>query len=728
MKRKHDDDEWKKSKRSRTNWLRNPIPVDFDSRDLIFQMMTLDYTVVDPVKGFSALTSDTVPVIRLYGVNEFGNSIKVAVHGFCPYFYVPAPDGFGEKHCSAFRIALDKKLEEAIRSKEKRTAYVMKISIVKKQSIYYYEPVSDPNRKFIKITLIIPRHVPTARAILESSFSFSGFEDLSYSTYESNLAFILRFMIDRGIVGCGWICIKAGKYEPLYLESRCQIEVIALASDVNCLPVDGVYSKLAPLRILSFDIECAAPKGQFPDPKHDSVIQIANIVTTQGESDAFVKNVMMTRTSIPIAGVEILSFTEEMDMLLAWSKFIQEVDPDVIIGYNTTNFDFPYLVNRAKTLKITEFLELGRNRGILSRLKDTTFSSKAYGTRESKETSMDGRVQLDLLQVIQRQFKLSSYTLNNVSAHFLGEQKEDVHHSMITTLFNGTDHDRNRLARYCFKDAYLPQRLLDKLMILYQFVEMARVTGVPMDYLLTRGQSIKVVSQIYRIANKEDLVIPVLSKREGTDATYKGATVIEPEKGFYKDPIVTLDFASLYPSIMISHNLCYSSLVRPSDVKKLKPEAYEKTPAGHCFVKKTTHPGLLPRILEELLSARKRAKGDLAKATDPLEKAVLDGRQLALKISANSVYGFTGATIGTLPCLQVSSSVTAYGREMLELTKQVVQDHFCIKNGYERDARVIYGDSVTGDTPILVKDAKGNVHIIAIDEIETLGDAQNWSK
>lgn len=683
MKRKRDGEEWGKSKKSRTNWARNSVPVDFESRNLIFQMMALDYTVSDSV------ASEPVPVIRLYGVNEFGNSVKVVVREFYPYFYIPAPDGFEEKHCSDFRIALDKKLDEVVSSREKRTAYVTEISIVKKQSIYYYETAA---RKFIKITLIIPKHVATARKILEGSFSFPGFEGISYPTYESNLAFILRFMIDRGIVGCGWICIEAEKYQIRPLESRCQIEVIAKAADVNFLPD---CSKLAPLRTLSFDIECAGPKGQFPDAQRDPVIQIANLVTTQGEKDAFVKNVMMTRTSTPIAGVEILSFTREQDMLLAWSKFVQEVDPDIIIGYNTSNFDFPYLINRAKALKIPEFLELGRSKGVSSRLKDSTFSSKAYGKRESKETSIDGRVQLDLLQVIQRQSKLSSYTLNNVSAHFLGEQKEDVHHSMISVLFNGTDHDRNRLARYCFKDAYLPQRLLDKLMILYQFVEMARVTGVPIDYLLSRGQQIKVVSQLYRKANKEGLIIPTMSGKKDTDKTYKGATVIEPEKGFYKDPIVTLDFASLYPSIMISHNLCYSSLVRPGDREKLNPSDYEITPAGHCFVKKSKRPGLLPRILEELLSARKRAKVDLAKATDPLEKAVLDGRQLALKISANSVYGFTGATIGSLPCLQVSSSVTAYGREMLELTKEVVQTHFCVKNGYERDARVIYGDTGT---------------------------------
>ena len=79
--------------------------------------------------------------------------------------------------------------------------------------------------------------------------------------------------------------------------------------------------------------------------------------------------------------------------------------------------------------------------------------------------------------------------------------------------------------------------------------------------------------------------------------------------------------------------------------------------------------GILPQILEELLAARKKAKQDMARATDEATKNVQNGRQLAIKISANSVYGFTGATVGQLPCLPISSSVTAFGRQMIEQTK-----------------------------------------------------------
>ena len=280
-----------------------------------------------------------------------------------------------------------------------------------------------------------------------------------------------------------------------------------------------------------------------------------------------------------------------------------ESDPDVVIGYNTTNFDLPYLLDRAVALKVADFPFFGRCARSRVKMRDTTFSSKAYGTRDMKEITIEGRVQvrervflsfffrvfsspaskvllltllsfslfpfrcppkqkkpilppsqqLDLLTAIQRDHKLSSYSLNAVSAHFLGEQKEDVHHSIISDLQNGTAETRRRLAVYCLKDAYLPQRLLDKLMLMYNHVEMARVTGVPMSYLLARGQSVKVFSQILRKARARSLVVPGKGSRGaggagagggGPDsATYEGATVLEAKQGFYRTPVATLDFA-----------------------------------------------------------------------------------------------------------------------------------------------------------------------------------------
>ena len=499
-----------------------------------------------------------------------------------------------------------------------------------------------------------------------------------------------------------WITLTAGRYQPVSTKiSTCQLEVSIDYKDLVAHPAEGEWLKMAPLRVLSFDIECAGRKGIFPEAEIDPVIQIANVVQVFGGTDAsnnrpFVRNVFTLDSCSAIVGSDIFEHATEQELLLHWRNFITEVDPDVIIGYNIANFDLPYLLDRAKALRVNDFPYFGRISKSRQEAKDTTFSSKAYGMSESKVVNIDGRMQLDLLQFIRREHKLRSYTLNSVSAQFLGEQKEDVHHSIITELQNGTAESRRRLAVYCLKDAYLPMRLMDKLMCLVNYTEMARVTGVPFSYLLSRGQQIKVISQLFRKTLSLNIVIPNLKQDGSSDEQYEGATVIEPKRGYYDVPISTLDFASLYPSIMMAHNLCYTSLLDKATIERLdlkQDEDYTRAPTGDCFVKSHLRKGILPIILEELLSARKRAKADLKREKDPFRRAVLDGRQLALKISANSVYGFTGATIGKLPCLEISSSTTAFGRTMIEKTKNEVEERYSIANGYQHNAQVIYGDT-----------------------------------
>ncbi|KAF5751783.1 DNA binding nucleotide bindin isoform 1 [Tripterygium wilfordii] len=676
-------------------WARPALSDDYlsQAKNILFQQLEMDYVVGECRKELLPDWSGPAAVIRIFGVTTEGHSVCCHVHGFEPYFYISCPPGMGPDDIARFHQTLEGRMREVNRN-SKVPRFVRRIEMVQKRSIMYYQ--QQTSHPFLKIVVALPTMVSSCRGILDKGINIDGLGMKSFMTYESNVLFALRFMIDCNIVGGNWIEVPAGKYKKTAKNSSyCQLEFDCLYSDLISHVPEGEFSKMAPFRVLSFDIECAGRKGHFPEPSHDPVIQVANLVTLQGKDEAFVRNVMTLKSCSPIVGVDVMSFDTEREVLLAWRDFMREVDPDIIIGYNICKFDLPYLIERAQTLGIAEFPILGRIRNSRVRVKDTTFSSRQYGTRESKEVTVEGRVQFDLLQAIQRDYKLSSYSLNSVSAHFLSEQKEDVHHSIISDLQNGNGETRRRLAVYCLKDAYLPQRLLDKLMYIYNYVEMARVTGVPISFLLSRGQSIKVLSQLLRKAKQKNLVIPNVKQAGSEQGTYEGATVLEAKAGFYEKPIATLDFASLYPSIMMAYNLCYCTLVTPEDVRRLNlpPECVNKTPSGEMFVKPNLQKGILPEILEELIGARKRAKADLKEAKDPFEKAVLDGRQLALKISANSVYGFTGATVAQLPCLEISSSVTSYGREMIEHTKKLVEDKFTTLGGYEHNAEVIYGDT-----------------------------------
>ncbi|KAJ8299468.1 hypothetical protein KUTeg_023528 [Tegillarca granosa] len=617
------------SESSNSKWSRPPVPdINPAKQKIVFQQIDVDYYTGRHFPGMPGSKVGPVPIIRMYGVTMDGNSVMAHIHGYAPYFFIPAQPGFKEEHCRAFQI-----------------------------------------------TVALPRLIAPAKRLLEQGFTCPGYSQFGFQAYESNIDFEIRFMVDADVVGCNWIEVPAGKYHlrdrshsdsnndpknPAPV-SRCQIELDVSWEDFISHAPEGEWSVVAPFRILSFDIECAGRKGIFPEPDKDPVIQIANMVIKQGDKDPFVRNVFTLNTCAPVVGSQ--------------------------------NFDLPYLINRANHLKVSNFNFLGRIKNMKSVIKESMFQSKQMGKRENKVINIEGRVQFDLLQILLRDYKLRSYTLNAVSFHFLQEQKEDVQHSIITDLQNGNDQTRRRLAVYCLKDAILPLRLLDKLMCVINYMEMARVTGVPLPYLLSRGQQIKVISQLLRKAKLQDLVIPVHKVDTGDE--YEGATVIEPVKGYYNIPIATLDFSSLYPSIMMAHNLCYTTLLNQHVIQKegLSPDEYIKTPSGNYFIKTSKRKGLLPEILEALLSARKKAKADLKKETDPFKQKVLDGRQLALKISANSVYGFTGAQVGKLPCLEISQSVTAFGRMMIEQTKNFVEEKYTVANGYKYDAKVVYGDT-----------------------------------
>ncbi|KAI5310841.1 DNA-directed DNA polymerase delta [Ascosphaera atra] len=631
--------------------------------------------------------------VKLFGVTEAGHSVMLHVTDFHHYLYVAAPVSFTQADCKPFAGYLASNFGGF------QTA-IVNVEMVMRENLYGFQ--GNQKSPYLRISVNDPKHINKLRSLIEQgAMNYKGLwknaGESGVLTFD-NIQYVLRFMIDTGISGMSWVKVEAGKYRVLPQHERhsnCQIEAVCHYQDLIALPHEGEWAKMAPLRILSFDIECAGRKGIFPEPNKDPVIQIGNVVSRHGEEKPFVRNVFVLDTCSSIVNTQVLEFHSESQMLSAWRDFLEEVDPDVIVGYNIANFDFPYLLDRAKHLGIRGFSYWSRLKGVASISRKENFSSKQMGNRDTHATNTNGRIQLDLLQLVQRDHQLRSYTLNSVCAHFLGEQKEDVHHTIITELFNGTPDSRRRLAVYCLKDSYLPLRLMDKLMCLINYTEMARVTGVPFNYLLARGQQVKFISQLFRKARTQQLVIPNLSN-ESTSEQYEGATVIEPIRGYYDVPIATLDFASLYPSIIQAHNLCYTTLLKREQVERLglkKEEDYIVTPNGDLFCTAKVRKGLLTQILEELLTARKNARKLLASEKDPFKKAVLNGRQLALKVSANSVYGITGATVGKLPCLPIASSTTSYGRQMIEKTKAEVEARYNIANGYSHDATVIYGDT-----------------------------------
>ncbi|KAJ7364831.1 ribonuclease H-like domain-containing protein [Mycena albidolilacea] len=283
-----------------------------------------------------------------------------------------------------------------------------------------------------------------------------------------------------------WVRLPATKYahvSKLDKRSDCQLE---LSVDWAAIQPLEETAPPPPLRILSFDIECLGRDGIFPQPEVDAVIQIGNVVSILGSSaPPFVRNVFTLDTCTSILGADVIPCAEESALLQGWSDFVQKVDPDLIIGFNNTGFDLPYLLARAKALQLPRFPLLSRLKGVEAIPARTVKYTTARGDARSwVDVPLPGRLQLDLMQYIRRETTQRSLSLNGAAKRFLGERKEDVHFTEIRGLQTGSADTRQQLAVYCLKDAYLPLRLLDVLGGVEKYTALVQEKGISFNSII----------------------------------------------------------------------------------------------------------------------------------------------------------------------------------------------------------------------------------------------------
>jgi DNA polymerase delta subunit 1 len=557
------------------------------------------------------------------------------------------------------------------------------------------------NRKvhFSKLTFSTHKKMRNAYYAIERHF------DSGQHVYEYNIDPVLRFMHCTHIPSTGWIDT-----------GNCEADDSGTC-DINLKCPDWTQLKpvarddIAPFRIMSLDIECYSESGDFPDPKkpNDCIFQIATTTKEFGKPDYIDKTCLRYPCT----------YKSERDLLMAFQKHIQKIDPDIITGWNIFGFDLEYISIRAT--KFINEIFLGRVRDVPSELVVKNLASNALGNNILKLLPMKGRYVFDLFQDVKREHKLESYSLNNVSKHFLKDKKIDMPVKEMFRAFREKDLAALELvADYCIKDTELPHQLMEKLCQIQNQIEMAKACWVPLAFLSERGQQIKVFSQMAYKARELNFVIPTMKRSQGTDSKFQGATVLDARTGAYYVPITALDFESLYPSIMCAHNLCYSTLVVNKKYDNIEGVEYE-TIGPHRFAQTQRAedgtilpvPSLLPIILMDLKKLRKKAKADMAAAKGTPMYSIYNGKQLAYKISMNSIYGFTGAQKGMLPLEAIASTVTMMGRQMIETTKNYVETNF-------PGAKVRYGDSVMPETPVLIRDSSGKE---SRPEIQNLTDS-----
>lgn len=781
---------------------RNNIPVILNSNKN-FTYQVIDWVAYDinvETDDFNSDSSDNNEnknvlqqqeyVIRAYGITKKGNSVCVHINNFQPYFFIKVPDYWENKQ-----------MKSLINRLKYKVYYKSKESLVRSELLKAEDYIGFSNNKkykFIKLVFKNYGGMRSYRYLLDKSIkipSISSKTEFKFKQYESNIEPFLRFIHIRDLNPVGWLKLYKKKYKVNNPKlTTCQIDLTVDWNNVYPSNIEDI----APLIIASFDIECTSADGSFPQAKRpdDKIIQICTTVHRYGELECYYKHCVTLKKCDPIDNVDIDSCKTEKELLLKWQKFIKNLDPDIITGYNIWGFDLSYLHDRAELLGCKKrFMKLGRLLGQESKLIEKKLSSSAMGDNNLRYIDMEGRVQIDVFKSIQTSLvKLTSYKLDAVAKHFLGLSKVDLSPKQLFANFKtGTSDKIREIAVYCVQDCELCNRLIIKLDIIANNVGMANVCFVPFSYLFMRGQGIKIFSLVAKQCRLEGCIIPVIKKdynkskdtydkKTSEDDSYEGAIVLEPKTGIYFDPVTVMDYGSLYPSSMIAENISHDTIVLDkqydnlpdyeyndvtydvySKVKKENSTKIIKVKSGkktcRFAIRKDGKKGILPRILISLLNARKETRrrikfktftmkddnttvnvvGSIKNETETsyiilnkskkeiilckknvtniidtynsFQKSILNGLQLAYKVTCNSLYGQCGASTSPICMKDLAASTTATGREALHMARDTVEEEY-------PGSITVYGDSVTKDTPILLREINTNkIRIMPIEQI-----------
>jgi DNA polymerase elongation subunit (family B) len=671
--------------------------------------------------------------------------------------------------------------------------------------------------------------------------------------YEANLEDTMRFAHRQNVKMAGWFKIEPDAHDDVSKDNKTRTQLHLLVDDwLNLKGIDK--TAVAPFIECSIDLEChSGVQGKFPNPEKatDKIIQIAIYITIVNRPDARMKILLNLGPCGKLADDEYLVRCDtEKELLVRFADLLVACDPDTIHAYNGFGFDFNYLWVRACRCEVQDkYRNLGRFKCLKGRLYEKEMKTGAYGANSWKFITMPGRFVYDPMVHVRRSYKLTSYSLNDVTRHFLSvelgqdplsfekgspyvrvkhkkhgyvvgqsihfdevrlpdlterngervytlggwsygdfhtplhpivevpdsdsyiikmpspctktdegggseitvfESKHDVSFNDMNDAFKAGDGEiMAKVGRYCIQDTILPQKVLEQQCVLLNLIEMSKVTWVPIDYLITRGQSVKVFSMISRVAYRRGVAVIAVERSfakddvekedlgsknipEGPKEKYVGGLVLEAKSGFYgEDPVEVPDFASLYPSTMIDYCLGYLSMIKNKKylnmpgVKYLKVKTSETTTYVHASV-----PGrltIIGEILSDLLDSRKAEKKKMNAAKDPLTESIHNGAQLALKISANSIYGFCGTSDdkamikGGRP---IAISTTALGRDATSRTEKFYEN----QDNFVEIKKCV--DYFPADYIYVCKTAKGYwVHMTAADLMKHFGveDHDAWT-
>ena len=564
------------------------------------------------------------PIIYIFGKTTDGQQICVLDDSFEPYFYVIPKAGADIKD----------KLTAISAEKDNESYHITR---VESEKMKFKEKEIDALRCFTNV----PRAVPALKDII---YDWDSVESVN----EYDIRFVRRYLIDKNITPLTLVNVE-GDIVP----EKLKVPAIK-AKSIEQFSEDTVKN----LKILAFDIETYGEVGRRIAPEKNPILMIA----LYGEN---FKKIITWKKFKTEEDVEVLP--SEADVIQRFQELVDEYKPDVIAGYFSDGFDFPYIRTRAKKYKLK--MDIGLD-----------YSEIRIGRGAQKTAQVTGIMHFDVFKFIKRAvyktLKTDVYTLDAVSEEILGEKKIDVDMSRLSPAWDETSDELGLFAKYNLHDARLTYKLC--LNLIPNLFELVKVVG-QMPYSINRMSFSQFVE--WYILRQVKSLKEIAPNRPGYNnqmarqaKRLKGAFVFEPTPGLYKD-IIVFDYKSLYPTIIASHN------ISPGTVNCSCCEGKNKAPvdmidAWFCTKKR----GFASSIIEDLITRRSRIKEMLKEKDDVL----LNARSQTLKDMANSFYGYLGFSAARWYCYECAESILGWARQYI---------HKVIDQAKEQGFDVLYSDT-----------------------------------
>ncbi|MBD3313271.1 hypothetical protein GF345_02415 [Candidatus Woesearchaeota archaeon] len=573
------------------------------------------------------------PVIYIFGRAADGKTITVVDDSFKPYFWVILEQG---EDPAAFMKSVNGMSEKV------KDDVLTIINADKHKKDYLGDEVEA-----IRITVNQPKAVVHFRDVFRNK---SEVKDVM----EADILFVRRYLIDNRIVPA-----TLHEVEGEQAKENFRTGYVIKAESIAQISDDSIEPK-----ILAFDIETYNPEGKNVDSERHPIVMLS----LYGKD---MKKVI-TWKKFPTKHDYIEFVDGEADLLTAFKEAVDHYRPDVIVGYFSDGFDFPYIKTRAEKYKIR--LDLGWDGSEIRTSKGA-----------SPTVSSTGMVHIDIYRFIKfilgGSLKTDRYDLTSVSSELLGDKKTGVD---LDKLAEAWDNSSDLLDEYCeynLHDSFLTYSLCEKVMP--NIIELVKIVSLPLFEASRMRFSQLVENYLIRQAHAHNVLAPNKPTndevRSRLTRTFKGAFVFEPKPGLYED-IVVFDFRSLYPTIIASHNITPENLNRncPPEKREHVPFEDERRRKSVWFCK--SRKKFIPRMIEELITRRMRIKEIIRKKKDKM----LEARAYSLKILANAFYGYLGFYASRWYSFDCADSVTAWGRHYI---------HQSIEGARKKGFTVIYSDT-----------------------------------